>query len=204
MNLTPSHIIEYLYCPRFTFYEYVLTIPQNEERDYKVMRGRELHDRKLEENKDYLRKRIGAVGKHLDQYLTNTLLRGRVDEVLILSDGSFAPLDYKFAEWKERIYNTYETQLFCYAWLIEENFKVKVNKGFLVYTRSKNKLVEVEISEKSKAEVKTAAQSIFDIIETNRFPKATKFKGPVTCCELYIVDRTRGKGILTLLFTFFG
>ena len=101
MNLTPSHIIEYLYCPRFTFYEYVMTIPQNEDQNYKVMRGRELHDRKLEENKDYLRRRIGAVGKHLDQYLTNDLLRGRVDEVLELADGTLAPLDYKFAEWNE-------------------------------------------------------------------------------------------------------
>ena len=176
MTLTPSHIIEYLYCPRFTFYEYVLTIPQNEETDYKVMRGRELHDRKLEENKDYLRRRIGAVGKHLDQYLTNDLLRGRIDEVLELADGTLAPLDYKFAEWKDRIYDTYQTQLYCYAWLIEENMGKPVNKGYLVYTRTKNKLVEIPISEASKTAVKTAAQSVFDIIDTNRFPKATKVK----------------------------
>jgi CRISPR-associated exonuclease Cas4 len=176
MTLTPSHIIEYLYCPRFTFYEYVLTIPQNEETDYKVQRGRELHDRKLEENKDYLRRRIGAVGKHLDQYLTNDLLRGRVDEILELADGTLAPLDYKFAEWKDRIYDTYQTQLYCYAWLIEANMGKPVNKGYLVYTRTKNKLVEVEISEASKTAVKTAAQAVFDIIDTNRFPKATKVK----------------------------
>ena len=176
MTLTPSHIIEYLYCSRFTFYEYVLTIPQNEEKDYKVMRGRELHDRKLEENKDYLRRRIGAVGKHLDQYLTNDLLRGRVDEVLELADGTLAPLDYKFAEWKDRVYDTYQTQLYCYAWLIEENMGKPVNKGYLVYTRTKNKLVEVEISEASKTAVKSAAQAVFDIIDTNRFPKATKVK----------------------------
>jgi CRISPR-associated exonuclease Cas4 len=137
MNLTPSHIIEYLYCPRFTYYEYVLAIPQYEEKNYKVQRGRELHDRKLEENKDYLRRRIGAVEKHLDQYLTNNLLRGRVDEVLMLSDGTMTPLDYKFAEWKDKVYETYQTQLFCYAWLIEENFDKPVTKGYLVYTRSK-------------------------------------------------------------------
>lgn len=76
MNLTPSHVIEYSYCPRFTFYEYVLAILQIEDANYKVMQGQELHDRKLEENKDHLRKRIGAVGKHLDRYLTNDILRG--------------------------------------------------------------------------------------------------------------------------------
>ena len=59
MTLTPSHIIEYLFCPRFTYFEYVLAIPQYEENDYKVMRGRHLHDERLERNKDYLRKRLG-------------------------------------------------------------------------------------------------------------------------------------------------
>jgi CRISPR-associated exonuclease Cas4 len=182
MNLTPSHIIEHLYCPRFTYFEYVLTIPQHEKKNYKVVRGREVHDRKLEENKDYLRRRIGAIGKHLDQYLTNTLLRGVVDEVLELADGTLAPLDYKFAEWEDRVFETYKTQLYCYAWLIEDNFGKKVEKGFLVYTRSKNKLVEIPITEGSKAEVKDAARAIFDIIDRNYFPKATKYKSRCAHC----------------------
>ena len=76
-SLTPSHIIEYLYCPRFTYFEYVLRIPQHEEANYLVMRGRNLHDDKLEQNKEYLRKRLGVVEKRLDQYLTNDLIRGR-------------------------------------------------------------------------------------------------------------------------------
>ena len=176
MTLTPSHIIEYLFCPRFTYFEYVLAIPQYEEKNYKVMRGRELHDKKLEENKEYLRKRIGAVEKHTDQYLTNTLIRGRVDEVLLLADGTMAPLDYKFAEYKDKVYETYLTQLYCYAWLIEENFHRKVEKGFLVYTRSKNKLIEVPIVEENKQMVRDAAKSIEAIIDRNIFPKATKYK----------------------------
>ncbi|NJN34992.1 MAG: CRISPR-associated protein Cas4 [Saprospiraceae bacterium] len=182
MNLTPSHIIEYLFCPRFTYFEYVLAIPQFEEKNYKVMRGRELHDRKLEENKDYLRRRIGAVGKHIDQYLTNDLLRGRVDEVLLLGNGKMSPLDYKFAEFKDTIYTTYETQLYCYAWLIEDNFGCKVEKGYLVYTRSKNKVVEVAITEEAQTMVKQAAQNIFDIIDSNRFPSATKHKRRCVDC----------------------
>ncbi len=181
-SLTPSHIIEYLYCPRFTYFEYVLRIPQHEEANYLVMRGRNLHDDKLEQNKEYLRKRLGVVEKLLDQYLTNDLMRGRVDEVLTLQDNSMAPLDYKFAEYKDRVYDTYQTQLYCYAWLIEENFGKPVNKGFLVYTRSRNKVIEVEISEENKAHVKKAAADIFDIIEQNRYPKATKYKARCVFC----------------------
>ena len=129
ISITPSHIIQYLYCPRFTYFEYVLAIPQYETRHYKVMRGRHLHDERLEQNKSYLRRRLGVVRRYDDQYLTNALLRGRVDEVLELQDGSMAPLDYKFARYDEKVFNTYKTQLYCYAWLIEENFQRPVHRG---------------------------------------------------------------------------
>ncbi len=175
-SLTPSHIIQYLYCPRFTFFEYVLAIPQYEEKHYKVRKGRNLHEQKLEQNKQYLRKKIGAVDKHLDQYLTNQLLRGQIDEVLELQDGTMTPLDYKFAEYKGKVYNTYQTQLYCYAWLIEENFNREVKRGYIVYTRSGHKLIEVPVERKHIDQVKQCAEDIVDIIETNRFPRATKYK----------------------------
>ncbi len=181
-SLTPSHIIEYLFCPRFTYFEYVLCVPQHEDKNYLVTRGRHLHDEKLEQNKDYLRRRLGVVEKRLDQYLTNGMIRGRMDEVLILQDGSMAPLDYKFAEYKDRVYDTYKTQLYCYAWLIEENFQKPVRKGFIVYTRSRNRVVEVEVNDSDKSRVQDAASDIFDIIDRNRYPKATKYKARCVSC----------------------
>lgn len=182
ISLTPSHIIEYLFCPRFTYFEYVLAIPQHEEKSYKVLKGREIHDEKLERNKGYLRKRVGAVEKHIDQYLTNGWLRGRIDEVLELEDGTMAPLDYKFAEFKDRIFETYETQQYCYACLIEDNFKRKVTRGFLVYVRSRHKVVEVPISEESKEDIKRCADEIYRIIETNFYPRGTRYKKRCVDC----------------------
>jgi CRISPR-associated exonuclease Cas4 len=46
----------------------------------------------------------------------------------------------------------------------------------LVYTRSKNKLIEVPGTEKVKERVKKAAAEITDIIVSNKFPKATRCK----------------------------
>lgn len=178
----PSQIIEYLYCPRYTYFEYVLRIPQYEDKFYKVTRGREVHTEKLEQNKAYLRKKIGVKDKWSDQYLGMEGLRGKVDEVLQLNDGSFAPLDYKFAHWKNKVYDTYKQQLYCYAMLIEENFQAKVEKGFLVYTRSKNKLIEVDIPVKAKDDIKLSIQKMLEIIEQNKFPKATKFKKRCVNC----------------------
>lgn len=179
----PSQIIEYLYCPRFTYFEYVLRIPQNEDKFYKVQRGREVHDDKLEQNKNYLRKRIGVQEKWADQYLGKDGLRGKVDEVLKLNDGTFAPLDYKFAKWNDKIYNTYKQQLYCYAVLIEENFsQAKVEKGFLVYTRSRHKLIEIPITDKDKLKIKESMQEMLSIIQKNKFPKATKAKRKCIDC----------------------
>jgi len=176
ISLTPSHIIQYLYCPRFTYFEQVLAIPQYEEKHYKVMRGRYLHEERLARNRDYLRRRLGVTARHDDQYLTNELLRGRIDEVLELRDGTAAPLDYKFAQYKDRVFNTYKTQLYCYAWLIEENFGRPVHRGYLVYTRSSSKVVEVPVEPADKERVREAAHAIFRIIDQNRFPRATRFK----------------------------
>ena len=172
----PSQVIEYLYCPRYTYFEYVLRIPQNEEKYHKVQRGREVHDEKLEQNKAYLRKKIGARQKWTDHYMGSAQLRGKVDEVLLLEDGTYAPLDYKFAVWKDRVFETYKQQLYCYALLIEDIFGAKVNKGFLVYTRSKHKLVEIPIGENSKKEVLESTNKMLEIIERNKFPKATTYK----------------------------
>ena len=182
ISLTPSQIIAYRFCPRFTYFEYVLAIPEYEEKLFKVQKGRELHERKLKENIDYLRKKIGVVRKYLGVYLTNSYLRGEVDEVLELDDGSMAPLDYKFAEYKDRIFSTYKTQLTCYAILIEENYGRNVNRGYLVYTRSKNKLVEISISDADKKSVYQDIRDIIKIVEKNFYPKATKFKKKCVSC----------------------
>lgn len=182
MSLTPSHLIQYLYCPRFIYFEWVLAIPQYEEKNYKVMRGRHLHDERLEQNKGYLRKRLGVVGRLDDQYLANNLLRGRVDEVLTLADGSMAPLDYKFAEYKERVFHTYQTQIYCYAWLIEENFGKPVHTGYVVYTRSSNKVVAVPVTEEHKRRVEKTAREVGAIISGNYWPKATRDKQKCVSC----------------------
>jgi CRISPR-associated exonuclease Cas4 len=101
---------------------------------------------------------------------------------LKLEDGTMTPLDYKFAAYDDKVFETYKTQLYCYAWLIEENFHCKVNKGYLVYTRSNNKLVEVEIKDSDKHLVKEASREIYQIIENNYYPKATKSKMRCVTC----------------------
>jgi len=182
ISLTPSDIIQYLFCPRFTYYEYVLRIPRYEERHFKVIKGRNIHELKALQNKEYLRKRIGVVNKALNVYLTNNWLRGEMDELLWLKDGTMAPLDYKFALYPGKVYGTTKVQLAAYAVLIEENYQKPVHKGYVVYVRSKNKLVEVPITEGQKNKVKQAVKDMEKIITENFYPKATRFKKKCLTC----------------------
>ena len=182
ISITPSDIIQYQYCPRFVYFERVLRIPQYEEKSFKAMEGRHLHEVKSEQNKAYLRQRIGVQKKMRNVYLTNEVLRGEVDEVLFLHDGTAAPLDYKFARWEEKLYSTYHTQLLCYAWLISDNFGVPVHRGFLVYIRSSNYLLEVPITGEAVDRIKDIVGQIRQILEGCRYPDATRVRSRCDHC----------------------
>ena len=182
VSLTPSHLIEHRYCARYTYFEHVLRIPQNEQKYGKVMRGRTLHDQRLERNKGYLRRRLGVVDRVDDCYLTAPGLRGIVDEVLKLMDGTYAPLDYKFAVWKGKVHATYRLQLTCYALLVEANFPGEVPQGYLVYTRSGSKVVAVPTGKDERAEVLGLIEDCRRVIEDNIYPKGTKNKQQCVTC----------------------
>ena len=66
--ITPSEVIEHLYCPRFTYFINCLQIPQHEDQRFKVKKGREVHKDKEEQNRAYMRKRIGCVKKDTSVY----------------------------------------------------------------------------------------------------------------------------------------
>ena len=162
----------------------VLKVSQHEHRRKLVNKGRNLHDLKLVRNKDYIRSRIGVIDKQQEVYLTSRKMHlvGKIDEVLFLKDNFAAPLDYKFAFWEEKIYKTLKTQQTLYALMIEENFEKTVNKAYLVYVRSKNKLVELEITDKMKYDALKIVDDLFEIIEFNYFPKSTKVKSKCNDC----------------------
>lgn len=183
--LTPSDVLEYLFCPRFIFYERVMLIPEHQELRFKVRKGREVHERKAIQNPVYLRRKLGVVEKKVDVWMASPGLRvrGRVDEVLFLDDGTAAPLDYKFAEWKSKIFLNHRVQSAIYGLLIQENFDKVVNRGYLVYVRSKNHLEEIRFGERDFNRAAQVLGEVLEIIQRGTFPKRTKWRVRcVDCC----------------------
>src|SRR5436305_720402 len=105
--LTVTHVLEHLYCPRFTYFEYVLAVPERQERRPLVLLGRQAHEERRRINPNYLRKKLGVVARAFDVPLASRTLRvrGSVDEVVTLADGTMAPLDYKFAPAPRQVYH---------------------------------------------------------------------------------------------------
>ena len=116
--LTPTEVLEYVWCPRFIWFINVQHIPQHEDKRYKVLKGREIHARRETDNKAYLRRKLGVVDKQIAVYLASPQLRlrGIVDEVLWLKDGTIAPLDYKYTKVNEseKVFKTHQIQIFWF------------------------------------------------------------------------------------------
>ncbi|GAB6183806.1 CRISPR-associated protein Cas4 [Thermodesulfovibrio hydrogeniphilus] len=183
--ITPSEVIEHLYCPRFTYFMHCLKIPQHEELRYKVLKGRELHERREKNNPDYLRKRLGCINKDISVYLASKKLRirGVIDEVLHLKDNTLAPLDYKFAEYNEFTFRTHRIQSVLYALLIMENYKQTVKKGYICYTRGGNKIKEIVYNDEDFENAKNVVEEIFSVILKGFYPKKTQWKNRcLDCC----------------------
>ena len=71
VSITVSEVIEYMFCPRFTYFMNCLCIPQKEGERYKVQKGRKIHEDKSKINKEYLRKKIGVKNKEISIYLSS-------------------------------------------------------------------------------------------------------------------------------------
>ena len=185
--LTPTEVLEHIWCPRFTWFMNVQHIPQHEENRFKVLKGREIHARKETENKTYLRRKIGVIDKQISVYLASPQLRlrGIVDEVLWLKDGSLAPLDYKYTIPNEHdmVFKTHQIQIRIYALLVEAVYRATVNKGFVAYIRGKYKLYEVPVNLEHREEIQLIVDEIFAIIQSERLPKRTTQKTHcIDCC----------------------
>ncbi|MBI5206646.1 MAG: CRISPR-associated protein Cas4 [Candidatus Firestonebacteria bacterium] len=183
--ITPSEVIDHLFCPRFIYYMHCLKIPQHEELRYKVLKGRAIHEKKEKENKEYLRKKIGCIDKEISVYLASPKIkvRGVVDEILYLDDGTLAPLDYKYAEYKDFLFETHKVQSTLYALLIQEIYKKEVKKGFICYVKDNVKLKEVIYTQQDFEYTKEVINDVFRIIDKGFYPKKTKYQAKcVDCC----------------------
>jgi CRISPR-associated exonuclease Cas4 len=183
--ITISDVLEYLFCPRFIYFMYCLDIPQHEEKRFKVLKGREVHEIRRLTNTEYARKKLNCTRKERDVFIASkeNRIKGIVDEVLFLEDGTAAPLEYKFAEYKDKIFRTYKYQLILQALLIKENYRIDVKRGYICYTRSNSLVKQIDFKSSDFKKAVDIIESIIDIIEKGVYPKTTRSSMKcIDCC----------------------
>ena len=92
------------------------------------------------------------------------------------------PLDYKFAEYKDRVFANHRFQLAFYGRLIQENLNKEVHLGYIVYTRSRNKLVEVELAPELYTRLDGVIQDFLEVVQKGKYPPPTRSKARCADC----------------------
>ena len=172
INITATMLMDYIYCKRIPYFSKTLYIPQNAQNSFKVREGKRVHNTKMLEQGEYLRKRIDVKIKLVDDYLFSKKydISGKVDEVLFFEDFKASPLDYKYSIFKGTVIKSYKMQLIFYSILIEENYNVSVDKGYIVYIRSKNRLEEIEFYDEDYQDFFELYEGLRKILENEVYP----------------------------------
>jgi CRISPR-associated exonuclease Cas4 len=161
-----------------------LAVPERQDRRALVQRGRQSHEERRKINPHYLRKKLGVVARQFDVPMASPALgvRGSVDEVLTLADGTMAPFDYKFAEYPGHVYENQKMQSALYGLLIQETFGVPVRKGFLCYIRSKHRVIDLDHTAADFVEARRVLDEVLTVIQQGLFPRATRWKARCRDC----------------------
>ena len=182
--ITISDILEHIFCPRFTYYMHVLEIQQHEDRRFKVMKGREVHEKRAKENTGYLRKKLGVCRREEEVFLVSKELqiKGVVDVVLWLSDGTMAPFEYKYSEYANVITETYLVQLAFQGALLQENYGLPVAKGYVCFVRSNNRVEEVVFPEDMYQKLELLVGEIATIMQEGYYPERVQYSNRCRDC----------------------
>ena len=182
--ITISDILEHIFCPRFTYYMHVLEIQQHEDRRFKVMKGREVHEKRAKENTGYLRKKLGVCRREEEVFLVSKELqiKGVVDVVLWLSDGTLAPFEYKYSEYGGILPETYLVQLAFQGALLQENYGLPVAKGYVCFVRSNNRVEEVVFPEDMYQKLELLVGEIATIMQEGYYPERVQYSNRCRDC----------------------
>lgn len=156
-----SAVNTYLYCPRRCYYEYV----QNEfESNVHTMLGDQVHENVDEFGEEDRRGKIiyKAVKLISDKYEV-TLKVDTVEEY----NGEIYPVEYK--KGKKALWQNDKYQMALQAMLLEERLHRKINRGFIYYVGSKDR-VEFIIDDRLKKDIEDILIKIKDMYKSLEIP----------------------------------
>ena len=103
--------------------------------------------------------------------------------MLTLADGSLSPLDYKYTEYRDYLFETHKVQSVLYAMLLKDIHQKPVYKGYICYAKDGVALKEIVYKEVDFSYAKDVVDEIFSVILRGYYPKKTSWPNRcVDCC----------------------
>ena len=107
---------------------------------------------------------------------------GKLDDILLLEDETIVPVYYYNAKYTAREENRYRYIVAMFLILIEEKYKIKSQKGYILFLDGLS-LKKIECTNKDLEKVKESAAEVLKIIETERYP--IEAEGGTKCRDCY-------------------
>jgi len=175
--LSVTDLLEHSYCPRITWFSFVLGLrPRG---TIKTEHGRRVHEEWARQPRPGQEGGLPAglrVGSW-EVVSRRRRLRGRMDAVVAEGE-RLLPYEVKSTSTPARPYPGQLLQLAAYALLLEERTGRRVDRGYLHYLGDGG-VVEVEITEAAKRQVGEVMEELRQVVETEAMPP----RAPASRCR---------------------
>ncbi|MGH9861019.1 MAG: CRISPR-associated protein Cas4 [Candidatus Acidiferrales bacterium] len=172
---------QYVYCPRVVFYDTVM--PVERKQTVKMKRGKEEEFRldALEKRRSLQRYRLqeGERRFHVRLESARLGLSGKLD-LLLSSPAGYFPVDFKYTRGRPRRNHVY--QLAGYALLVEDEYRVSVDTGFL-YLVAIQEIVRIPLTEELKRKTLSLLGEIRQMTREAILPPPTDLRSRCEACE---------------------
>lgn len=181
MPLTVTDVVEYIFCPKFTYFINVLGLDQYEQKRGTVTAGRKLHKQHERNNPNYIpytnKGRKLVASKFYSEKLD---LSGKIDEAIEMED-EIILIERKYSDIYD-ISNTLLVQLGLLSILIEENLGKPVRKAVVIFNKTKRKQISVVIDDVVKNHSLEILEKTKKIIQMGIMPDADFDNRCLNCC----------------------
>ena len=181
MPLTVTDVVEYSFCPKFTYFINVLGLDQYEQKRGTVSAGRKLHQMHERNNPNYsLQSNKGKKLVARQFYSEKLDLSGKIDEAIEM-DKEIILIERKYSDIYD-ISNTIQIQLGLLSILIEENLGKPVKNAIVIFNKTKRKQISVTIDDTLKNQSLEMLEKTKKIIQTGIMPDADFDNRCLNCC----------------------
>lgn len=179
--ITVTDVVEYTFCPKFTYYGLVLGLKQYEEKRGTVMAGRQMHSRHEKINLAYLPQHMeGKKLTSLKFYSKKYNLAGKIDEA-IETDNEVVLIERKYSD-NAIIGSTLKVQIGLLAILIEENIHKPVRKAIIIFSKKKREQVIVKIDQTITSYALKMLYNTKKVMRTGLNPSSKFDSRCLNCC----------------------